>query len=108
MSGVGSPGDGEGVPALDGDELILVALASGQTAKRAANLAGVSERTVHRRLADPAFRARVQHARNLVVEQALGRLTDGMTAAANKLRILARKASTDAVRVAACKAVIEL
>ena len=41
------------------DELLAVAMASGQTLRGAAVVAGIAERTAARRWADPVFRRRV-------------------------------------------------
>lgn len=72
----------------DADDLLIVALAGGKTHKDAAESAGVSVRTVRRRLADPAFKAEVQQARAALVSDAAGRLTSGMTAAVIQLQKL--------------------
>ena len=47
----------------NGEDQLITALASGTTVREAAKLAGVTERTVNRRLEDAEFRARVQEAR---------------------------------------------
>src|SRR5262245_42645707 len=61
----------------DADEALALALAGGQTIREAAAQVGVSERTAHRRLDDPKFRARVVELRSLVVMRAAGLLADG-------------------------------
>jgi len=68
------------------DELIACALATGKSHKDAAAEAGVSEKTVFRRAADAAFKARVAELRSDMVRTAAGRLVDGMTEAAGVLR----------------------
>jgi hypothetical protein len=88
-------------------ELAAAALAVGKTQWAAAQTAGVSERTVRTWWADPAFRARVAKLRGEAVSRALGRLTAGMTDAADTfLKLL--KSPNDAVRLGAAKAIIEL
>src|SRR5262249_42718410 len=52
-----------------GDNALLLALASGQTVRDAARLAGIGERTATRRLADPAYRRRVAELRAEIERQ---------------------------------------
>ncbi len=67
------------------DELLVHALASGQTDVQAAASAGVSARTVRRRRGEPAFMKRVRRARAELVSNAAGRLANSMTSAADEL-----------------------
>lgn len=90
-----------------GDTALLTALASGQTVRDAAQAAGIGERTAHRRTADPAFRQLVASARASMIGQALGRLADGMTAAADKLRQLL-EAESESVSLGAARLILEL
>jgi hypothetical protein len=60
------------------DEVILQALATGHSQASAAELAEVTERTVRRRTADPAFRAELQARRRAVVERAVVQLVANM------------------------------
>jgi hypothetical protein len=90
------------------DEALLLALACGATVEAAARSAGVSPRTAHRRLADPAFHGRVRQARADMVQRTSGTLT---AAAAESVRTLLelRKAPTPAaVRLGAARAVLEV
>ena len=89
------------------DETLAAALAAGKTIAAAAATAGVGETTAYRRLKVPAFAARVRELRAAMVATALGRLSDGMTAAADALNELVRSADLDA-KFKAAKAVIEL
>jgi hypothetical protein len=89
------------------DEALALALATGQTLRAAAGAVGVAERTATRRWADPAFRRRVVELRGELVGLALGRLADGMADAAAKLRQLL-DAQSEAVRLGACRAMLEL
>jgi hypothetical protein len=57
------------------DELLITALSAGATHRDAGRTAGVSERTVRRRLEDPAFCERVADAEAAYVEQVTKRLT---------------------------------
>jgi hypothetical protein len=89
------------------DALLLTALAAGATVRDAARRAGVSERTAHRRLADPAFRQRVTEARAGMVERALGQLADGSSEAVGTLRKLL-KAKADPVKLSAARTILEM
>jgi hypothetical protein len=72
------------------DAALVVHLASGVSPAGAAKLAGVSEATCYRRLADPAFRQRVETARSSFWERALGILSKGAAESATVLRRLLR------------------
>jgi hypothetical protein len=71
-----------------GEVALLAALAAGVTIKYAAEQAGISERTAHRRLAEPAFVRELTQARAALLEQALGQLAAGSVEAVAKLRKL--------------------
>jgi hypothetical protein len=89
------------------DESLALALARGQTLTEAACAAGVSERTAHRRWAEPAFRRRVSDLRGEVVALAASRLATAMARAADRLAELVE--STDPrVALMAAKAVLSL
>jgi hypothetical protein len=60
----------------DTDELILGGLAAGLTHAEAGELAGVSAKTVQRRLRDDVFAAEVGRRRAEQVERITGRLTE--------------------------------
>jgi hypothetical protein len=70
------------------DAALVVHLASGVSPATAAKLAGISEATCYRRLADEAFRQRVDAARSSFWERALGILSKGATESATALRKL--------------------
>jgi hypothetical protein len=89
------------------DEALVTALAAGGSASAAAQLAKVSTRTVHRRLEDPAFRARVDEARAEMVSQAVGRLAAGGALAGDTLHELLAKSVPPATRLGASRAVLE-
>lgn len=72
------------------DAALVTHLAAGVSPAGAAKLAGISEATAYRRLADPAFRQRVEVARSDFWERALGILSKGATESANVLRRLLR------------------
>src|SRR6516162_2971820 len=89
------------------DEALALAVATGQTLRDAAAAVGVSERTAARRWADAAFRLRVSNLRTEMVQRSLGRMADGMSDAAAKLRELLSAAS-ESVRLGAARALLEL
>jgi hypothetical protein len=92
----------------DADELLVAALAAGlpiEGTGGAAERAGVSPSTARRRLAEPAFAARVRDAREALVAQAYGRLTDALAGALDVLRGLLASPS-ERVRLDAAKAVL--
>jgi hypothetical protein len=88
------------------DDLLAAALATGATIRDGASLAGIGERTAHRRVSDPSFRARVARMRARTVEAAMGRLTEGMVGAADTLRQLL-EAESETVRLGAARSVLE-
>jgi hypothetical protein len=90
------------------DDQLLLALAAGAYVEHAAEHAGVSERTVYRRLADPAFRADMRAIRREMFEQATARLVAASASAATTLAELAEEGQREATRVAVARAVLEL
>ncbi|QDU23575.1 hypothetical protein [Urbifossiella limnaea] len=104
-AGPGTPGKGRPNPGAA--EIAAAALAAGQTAVAAAAVAGVHERTVRKWLDQPDYRAGVDRLRGEAVGRALGRLGDGMTAAADALRGLVAHRDPH-VRYKAARAVLEL
>ncbi|MHB1424906.1 MAG: hypothetical protein ACYC3I_17175 [Gemmataceae bacterium] len=89
------------------DDALMLALASGQTIREAAQTAGVAERTASRRMSETDFRRRVAELRREMISRAMGRLADGMGAAADRLRQLLA-ANSEAVQLGACRALLEL
>ena len=89
------------------DSALLAVLAGGATVQVAAQRAHVSERTVYRRLSDPAFRQRVTETRAEMVSRAVGQLADAGAEAATTLRALLG-AESESVRLGACRAILEL
>lgn len=89
------------------DELLAVALASGQTVRAAAVATGIGEKTAHRRWADLAFQRHVSELRGEMVGRACGQLADGMTAASTKLRQLL-DATDERVALSAARSILEL
>jgi hypothetical protein len=89
------------------DDLLVATLAGGATVEAAAALCEVSERTIYRRLKDPAFKARVAQARADLVERSLGHLSLGAVDAAVTLRNLL-EAEDNRVKLGAARAILEL
>jgi hypothetical protein len=90
------------------DAELLLALACGASAENAAQKAGLSRRTVYRRLADPAFRAQVTEMRAEMVRRAAGMFTAAGLAAIKTLTTLQESAASESVRLGAARATIEL
>jgi hypothetical protein len=81
-------------------------LAGGTSIVRTARTVGMSERGLHKWLADPIFVARIDTLRSQMTERAMGKLTRNMTAAAKVLgELLADKDSR--VRLHAARAILE-
>ena len=91
------------------EQALLTALAFGATVENAARKAGIGERTAYRRLADPAFQARLEQARLDAVLRTAGMLTGASLGAVKSLVDLQQDASVPAgVRRAAARDVLEL
>lgn len=88
------------------DAVLLAAIAGGATVRDAAEKAGVGERTATRRMADPTFRREVMRLRGEMVNRAMGKLSDAMTAAADCLTALLT-GDSEAVRLGAAKTILE-
>jgi hypothetical protein len=90
------------------DDVLILALACGASPESAAQKAGVSVRTVYRRQADPAFRAQVNAVRADLVRRAASLFTAASMAAIKTITTLQESANSEAVRLAAARATIEL
>ena len=89
------------------DAALVAALAAGRTAQDAAREAGVSERTVYRRLDDPAFKRQVDEARAEMLARAVAMLTSASVEAVETLRGLLGS-PMDFARLAAARAILEV
>jgi len=89
------------------DERLAVELARGASRAEAGRLAGVAERTVYHRLADPAFKARVGELQALLIGEAVGRLVAAAGSAVDQLAELMKTADSDAARVSAARAILK-
>lgn len=91
------------------EQALLVALAFGATVENAARKAGMGERTAYRRLADPAFRARLEQARLDAVLRTTGMLTGAALGAVKTLVDLQQDSSVAAgVRRGAARDVLDM
>jgi hypothetical protein len=86
---------------------LIAALSAGAGIAKAAQHAGVSERTVYRRLADAGFRARVDRARAEVVEQVVSRLVAVGALATKTLKKLLRESESESIRLGAARAALD-
>jgi len=67
------------------DNLLAVALATGQSVRDAAAAVGISERTTYRRVADTDFQGLMRQLRGEMVTTAIGKLSSSMANAAEVL-----------------------
>lgn len=89
------------------DPDLILNLARGLSHVKVAELSGVSERTIARRLAEPDFRRAVDDARAELMSQALGVLVATSSSAALTLEQLL-KSDSDHVRHNAARSILEL
>ena len=89
------------------NEVLLMALACGATAENAARSAGISARTVHRRLKDSDFHQRLLALRLDMVQRAVGMLTASAMEAVKTLITLQETSVSPAVRLGAARTVLE-
>lgn len=89
------------------DPILIAALAAGATNVDAADFAGVSERTVRRRLRDRDFRARLNAAGDETVAASARGITDASTEAVAALRDLVRH-GPPSVRLGAIRTILEV
>ena len=89
-------------------EALVVALACGASPENAAQKAGVSLRTVYRRLADSAFRAQVNEMRSTMLRRAADMLSAAGPSAIRTLMSLHESAKSESVRLGAARTIIEL
>jgi len=90
-----------------GESTLLMALAGGASVAEAAGRAGLSERTVYRRLDDAAFRDEVASARSAMIERAVARLADAAAEAVDTLVELLAPPTPASVRCSASRALLE-
>ncbi len=90
-----------------GEAVLLLALAAGASVRDAAKKAGIGERTAYRHLDNEEFRRQLAALRSQLIDQAVGRLADAATAAADTLRELL-DGEPPQVRLGAARAIIGL
>jgi hypothetical protein len=90
------------------EDVLLLALACGATVDSAARQCHLSERTVYRRLCEPAFRQRLQQLRADMVQRTAGALTSAATEAVRTLLDLQKPPMPPAVRLGAARAILEI
>jgi hypothetical protein len=90
-----------------GDEALVMALGTGSNVRNAALVAYVSERTVYRRLNDPAFCSRVAEVREQLFDHAVAKLVDASVDAADRLWSLL-DSEDEEMQLKAAKAILEL
>jgi hypothetical protein len=89
------------------NDKLLMALACGATVEAAAQSAGVSRSTAHRRLKDTAFCRRPRQSRSELAQRIAGMLSAGGEAVKTLLRLM-REVAPPAVQLGAARATIEL
>jgi hypothetical protein len=89
-----------------GAAVLILALARGASYDEAAKAAGVGERTVVRRMRDPAFRTEVERVRTALLEVAMGRLAATVSAAVDALEDLLSPGTVPTVRRGAADAIL--
>jgi autotransporter translocation and assembly factor TamB len=90
------------------DDALIQALACGATAESAAQKAGISLRTVQRRLNDPAFQQRLREMKDDMLKRSASMLTALNGEAIKTLASLQGNSTPPNVRLGAARAVIEL
>jgi hypothetical protein len=90
------------------DHLILAALACGATMDQAGAKAGVSGRTVRRRLSQPGFRRKLNKFRSEMQLRTADQLSAASTEAVRTLVQLLNSASPPNTRLGAARSVVEL
>jgi hypothetical protein len=91
-----------------GDTELVLALACGASPAQAAQKAGVSVRTVYRRLAEEAFRAQVQALRKEMHQRMEGMLAAAGLGSVRTLTKLQESALSESVRLGAARTTMEL
>jgi hypothetical protein len=89
------------------EDKLLLALTCGATVDTAAREAGVSPRTVYRRLEDPAFCRRLQTLRADIVQRTAGTLTAAGAEAVRTLLELLKSGVAPNTRLGAARTVLE-
>ena len=95
-------------PRKKGEDALLLVLACGATVENAARQCGLCERTVYRRLEDPAFSQRLKQLRADMVQRTAGSLTAASGESVRTLLELQKPSAPPAVRLGAARSVLEI
>jgi AcrR family transcriptional regulator len=90
------------------NDTLLSALACGATVDAAAQRAGVSPATVHRRLRDPEFCRRLQQLKSEIMQRTMATLAAASSEATKTLIALLRETMPPATRLGAARALLAL
>lgn len=90
------------------DAALLTALSKGLNVRTAAQQAGLSERSVYRRLRTPAFREALSAARREALDAATAALSNASGSAATALIGLLRDGTPPSVKLQAARSILEL
>ena len=101
-----------GIGRKKGADAFILAMASGKTVRDAAASADIAERTAHRRLRDPKeqcdqWQAAIAAKRAELVDEAAGKITAHLTAAADALKELMANGESHNVRLGAARALLD-
>src|SRR5438132_7579238 len=88
--------------------ILVSALAKGATVAQAAAQAGVSERTVYRRLGEQAFRDQIEALQNEMLQRAVAMLTAAAQEGIRSLVDLQNESTPPAVRRSAARDILEM
>ena len=104
-----APSEGGGAPSClsPRQARAIPFLAAAASVKRGCETAGIGLRTYRTWSTQPAFRAALSNARDALTRDAFDRLRAGLGRAVDGLIELAESATQEAVRVSACRAVLE-
>lgn len=89
------------------DALVIAGLLRGLSNSEAAGEAGISERTVYRRLQDPDFRRQLANASSAVVTQTVSALGAASEEAVRQLLQLVTGARSEHARLGAARSILE-
>ena len=90
------------------DDILVTALACGGTVESAAQRAGLSERSVYRRLENPQFKRMLQDFRAELMKRTAGVLSAASLEAVKTLHALMDRNCSAATRLGAARSVLEL
>jgi hypothetical protein len=90
------------------NEKLLMALAVGGTVDQAAQAAGISRSTAHRRLKNPEFRRQLRQTKNDLAQRTAGMLSGACGEAVRTLILLLREPTPFPVRHSAARSILEM